>query len=226
MHTNQEILNMSEKFDYEKSQRMYDLLSGFNEIVLVSLLWIITSLPIFTIGVSSSAMYHVVMKSIRKKEGKVISEFLGFFSKNFKRIIIPSVLFVLVLFCLLIGLNISQENSKNSQAWGIAGYVYRLMILFLGMLGSMVFPTFTHSEDSGLKVMYTGAKLTVIHLFTSFTLALMILLVVIINSWMFVLLLITPALTTLIASMVLETYLIDEIESGHIGEKEIIHEHV
>jgi uncharacterized membrane protein YesL len=197
--------------EFEQNQKMFDIFSGFKDLVFASLIWIIASIPIITIGIATSSFYHVIMKSIRKKEGRVFKEFSRFFLKNFKRVSLTTLIFVIITLCVIIGFYISVTKSEESRLWNVFSYAYRLMILFIIMLGIFVFPCFTHSQERGLKILSIGLSLCIKHLFTSFTCAILVIIAVCITYYMPVLLLITPGLTTLIISMVLETYLNEEV---------------
>lgn len=59
-------------------------LSTLADLMLVNLLWILCSLPIITIGASTTACYYVCFRIIRG-EGSVIRDFLSSFKENFKQ---------------------------------------------------------------------------------------------------------------------------------------------
>ncbi|XCP86897.1 DUF624 domain-containing protein [Roseburia hominis] len=55
------------------------------QLVVLHVLWIIYSLPLFTIGASTTALYYACMKMIRTKEGYVHRNFHHAFKENFKQ---------------------------------------------------------------------------------------------------------------------------------------------
>ena len=55
------------------------------DIWLLNLMWVITSIPIFTIGASTTAMCYMSMKLAKGTEGYIISGFLKAFKSNFKK---------------------------------------------------------------------------------------------------------------------------------------------
>ncbi len=80
------------------------------DIVLLHFLWILCSLPLFTIGASTTALYYSCMKRIRTGEGYVSKNFFHAFKDNFKQatciwLLLLAVAFVLIL-DLRIGMNI------------------------------------------------------------------------------------------------------------------------
>ena len=54
-------------------------------IVVIHVLWVVYSLPIFTIGASTTALYYACMKMIRTNEGYVHRNFHHSFKQNFKQ---------------------------------------------------------------------------------------------------------------------------------------------
>ena len=65
------------------------LLSRFfylvGDIITLHFLWILCSLPIITIGASTTALYYSCMKRIRTKEGYPLKNFFSSFKINFKQ---------------------------------------------------------------------------------------------------------------------------------------------
>lgn len=55
------------------------------DIVLLHILWIICSLPIVTIGASTTALYSSCMKRIRRDEGYITGNFFRAFKSNFRQ---------------------------------------------------------------------------------------------------------------------------------------------
>lgn len=55
------------------------------DIFILNLLWLIFSLPIVTIGASTTALYYAIMKRHRRDEGYIHKNFLNSFKSNFKQ---------------------------------------------------------------------------------------------------------------------------------------------
>lgn len=71
-------------------------------VLMLSLLWILCSLPIITFGASSAAAYYAAAKVIRAGEGKLLSEFIHAFKCNFKQTAVFSAIYGLVLAIVLL----------------------------------------------------------------------------------------------------------------------------
>lgn len=64
---------------------LYRFLERAFDLVLLQLLWVICSLPVFTIGASTTALLTVTMRMARGEEGYVFKGFLKAFQENFKK---------------------------------------------------------------------------------------------------------------------------------------------
>ncbi|HUM83957.1 MAG TPA: DUF624 domain-containing protein [Lachnospiraceae bacterium] len=51
---------------------------------LLNFLWFLCSIPIFTIGASTTALFSVTLKMVKNEEGSVISQYFRAFKENFK----------------------------------------------------------------------------------------------------------------------------------------------
>ena len=76
---------------------LFRILGRIVDIFLLNLFWLICSIPIVTIGASTTALYYTAMKAIKLEEGYIAKRFFKSFKENFKQ----STLLWLV--CLLAG---------------------------------------------------------------------------------------------------------------------------
>ena len=71
------------------------------DVCWLNILWVLTSLPIITIGASTTALYYTSMKMIRNEAGYVSSDFFRSFKDNFKQSTIIWLLLLLVTMILV-----------------------------------------------------------------------------------------------------------------------------
>lgn len=64
------------------------------DFLLLSVLWLVFSLPVFTIGAASTALYYTARKVLRRDIGHITKEFLRCFKGNFRQ---ASVLWLILL---------------------------------------------------------------------------------------------------------------------------------
>ncbi|MDO4295732.1 MAG: DUF624 domain-containing protein [bacterium] len=108
------------------------------DLMLLNLLWILCSIPIVTMGASTTAVYYVTLKLVKDEEGYTARSFFKSFKENFKQSTIMWLIILVV--CVILGVDLRLYIS----AMGSGGNVQRAMaILFFSL--AVIF---------GLTVMY------------------------------------------------------------------------
>ncbi len=83
----------------EKESRFVKIFRTFGDIAALNALWLVFSIPMVTIGASTTALYSVTMKILENREGGIWKNFISAFKSNFKK---ATLAWVIVLFgCLL-----------------------------------------------------------------------------------------------------------------------------
>lgn len=85
-------------FNYDNP--VWRFIGKFWDVILLSILWMVCSIPIFTIGASTTAMYYVTLKLVRDEDGYTIRSFFKSFKENFKQSTIIWLIFLFVGFLL------------------------------------------------------------------------------------------------------------------------------
>lgn len=75
----------------------FRFMDKFVDCVLLNLFWIFSSLPIITIGASTTALYYTVVKALRNDHGSIRKEYWRAFRSNFKQATAIWLFFVLLL---------------------------------------------------------------------------------------------------------------------------------
>ena len=129
---------MAGLFNYENK-----LMTGLNKIcdcMMVSVLWCVLSIPIVTVGATTTALYYVVNKSIRHSRGYAYKEFFSAFKSNFKQ---STIVWLVNLALLLFGAYdcyiLYQLQGEISGANIIMAVIMALLI-FLIMWMTYVYP--------------------------------------------------------------------------------------
>ena len=71
-------------------------LSKMTDMVFLSVLWFVCSLPIITIGPATAAMYYITLKWARGEDVKLASGFFHAFKDNFKQGVVMNLIFLVV----------------------------------------------------------------------------------------------------------------------------------
>lgn len=143
--------------------------SLFADIVIISLLFIITSIPIITIGASSTAMYYVMTRRIYEKEAYVIKDYFKSFKENFKQATIISLIInsaLAVLIFNLLNINMITDNSKVGI---ILVVVYLFLLIECTIITLYVYPLLARFHYKTLDAIKTSLLLAHKHLPTTIT---------------------------------------------------------
>lgn len=87
----------------------YKFISRFWDIVKLNFLWLICSLPIITIGVSTIAAYTITLKMIENKEGYVARGFFKAFKANFRQGMAIGPISILFFVAVFLDFNLSDH---------------------------------------------------------------------------------------------------------------------
>ena len=70
-------------FSYDS--KFSQLLLKLSSSCVLNLIWFVCSLPIFTIGASTTALYYASLKLVRDEDNHIVSQFFRSFKENFKQ---------------------------------------------------------------------------------------------------------------------------------------------
>ena len=71
-------------FNYDNP--VWRFIGKFGDLIVLNILWIITSIPIVTIGASTTAMYYVTLKLVRDEDGYTIRSILDHLKRTLNRL--------------------------------------------------------------------------------------------------------------------------------------------
>lgn len=118
------------------------------ELVLLNVLWFVCSLPIFTIGASTCAVYEVTLHYALYEDPAVIRTFFGAFRKCFKKSVI--LFFIFLAAGTFLALDLWSAIQWNiSIRFLLIVLILSVCYFYLAVL-SHVFPVLTYF-DSGIK---------------------------------------------------------------------------
>ena len=103
----------------------FRFMSRISDLMILNFLWIVFSLPIITIGASTTALYDVTLKLVDETDGYLFRNFFKAFKESFKK---ATIIWSIILFAFfIIGVNLTFWVKYTS----IAGYIPMSFILFI-----------------------------------------------------------------------------------------------
>ena len=123
---------------FDPNGKMMELLWKPIHIMFLNLLWVLFSLPVVTIGASTTALYCVMLKMKNGLEGHLFREFWDAFRQNFRQSTIMWLLFIVTAFVFM------TDISFFLNMGGFMGTFFAMVFFGLGvvllMMGAYVFP--------------------------------------------------------------------------------------
>ncbi len=86
-------------FNYDNP--VWRFIGKFWDVFILNILWLVCSLPIITIGASTTAMYYVTLRLVRDEDGYTFRSFFHSFKQNFKQATIIWLIFLVAGIILL-----------------------------------------------------------------------------------------------------------------------------
>ena len=156
---------MGKMFNYDSP-----LIQSLNKIVdcvILSMIWLLFSIPVITFGASTSALYYTVNKVIRHNRSHIWREFFGAFKANFKQstiawFIVLVLAYVLGVDCIFL-YNMIQAGSLGD--WGLVPFA--VIALFAVMWAIYVFAYIARFTNSLKAIMQNSALFAIRHLLRS-----------------------------------------------------------
>ena len=131
------------------------------DIIVVNILFIICSIPIFTIGASMSAMYYTLLKKQRTGETVgIIKLFFKGFKDNFKKSTIAWLLFMLIAFVFSLDFNLfGKGGPQENKLMYYTSVIFFILICFIAIYLFPVISAFENTlKNLILQSIYMAAK--------------------------------------------------------------------
>lgn len=179
-------------------------MSRLADFVLLSLLWLLASLPLVTIIPSTASLYYACVKSLRKEHGTPVAEFKSFFAKNWKQGIGLSILYLILGG--LVGLNIYSVFHMDQSS--MLYHVYIVISLWIGLLFAFLsiylLAVFSRFEYKTVDFLKNSLFMAVRHTLTSLILCVISGVAIFLMFRFFVFLIVLPAVLAFVNSYGLE----------------------
>ncbi len=183
---------------------VFERLAKIFSLVILNFVWVIASLPVVTMGSASAALYHTVVKNVRRERGNM----LRCFAASFKRELLRGCALTLILACILAFLFVDYYCYPFFGEGTLMGVLYLLCVIGLAAFAALalpyVFPLLSRFELSTAQCLRYSLLMSVKYLHFSLILATLtigcVYAIVLVPYLLFVL----PAPLCLVSSLMLE----------------------
>lgn len=138
-------------------------LTKIADLMVLNILFCVTSIPLITIGASWTALCSVTLKMVRDEEGSVSRSYFRSFRQNFRQATLLWLGVLVVLALLVLDIRV-----LNGMAGGTAPGLLRVGVEILALLGIMVlqylFPSLAKFEASLADTLKNACMMALAHL--------------------------------------------------------------
>jgi len=116
--------------------KFFTLVENIAELFYLNVLWLLCSLPILTVGASTTALLYVLMKKKRGEEGYMTKDYFKAFRQNFLQSSIIWLILLLILSVTGTAFYISNRNAEGTSTaililLGIIASVFLLILIYV-----------------------------------------------------------------------------------------------
>ena len=115
---------------FSTDSKLYRFMSRLTDLLKLNLMWLLFSIPIVTIGISTIAAYTVALKLAEDHEGYIGREFLEAFASNWKQGLAMTFINAICIWALWLDYQVIITAEKNSLIFLIIGIISAYVFLF------------------------------------------------------------------------------------------------
>ena len=144
--------------------------NGINKVVYMtyaSALWFLFSLPVVTIGASTTALYYTIYKVVRNETGKVFEEFLRSFKSNFKQSTIVYAVFAAIVSVGLVDCFVLNMYLENGMLFKVSICIVLLLVIGTAMAAGYAFPYIARFENTTKLILINTIYILITHFIKS-----------------------------------------------------------
>ena len=147
--------------------KFYKYMTFFSDLVILTVLWTVCSLPIITAGAATTAMYYVLTRQLSDREGYVGKDFFKSFRQNFVQATFLTLISMGMGWIIYININNMQTSSFMFPVQFVLCYELIITMIY-------IFPVLSRFDNKVLGTIKAAFYMANRHLLTTFTCLLLI----------------------------------------------------
>ena len=150
-------------FNYDND--IWRFIGRLADIMVLNLLWIVFSLPLFSFGISTTALYYCTLKIVKDEDDGNIRMFLRSFKRNWKEGLVLWLILLPLLLILLLDHRFFTEVFKNNAVlcFFLRGITDALILLWCFVF-LYVWPLLSRYANSWQKTLVLALLMSIRHL--------------------------------------------------------------
>ena len=143
---------------FSPDSKFMEIFGRITDLVLLNLLFMITCLPIFTIGAATTALYTMCFQLMREEYSGIIKTYFKAFRDNFKQ---ATLLWMLLVLIIGPGLYYFYVLFSLDSLLRYLGFLFAILGLLSAMTASYVFPWISQFENNTAQALRNALILSV-----------------------------------------------------------------
>lgn len=143
---------------FSPDSKFMEIFGRITDLVLLNLLFMITCLPIFTIGAATTALYTMCFRLMREEYSGIIKTYFKAFQDNFRQ---ATLLWMLLVLIIGPGLYYFYVLFSLDSLLRYLGFLFVILGLLSAMTASYVFPWISQFENSTAQALRNALILSV-----------------------------------------------------------------
>lgn len=153
-----------------RSGKIFDGLSRLGDMFILNLIYVISCIPVITIGAATTALYYTTLKMAENQESYVWRDYWKAFKMNFRQATV--IWFIEFAACVAVILDFLIAGGLSTQLGTVIAIMTVIVAVFLALLGLYVFPLLARFENSIMKTMKNAVLIAIRHLPSTILIAL------------------------------------------------------
>ena len=151
-------------FNYDNP--VWRFIGKFGDLIILNVLWLVCSLPVFTIGASTTAVYYVTLKLARDDDGYTVRSFFKSFKENFKQA--TAIWLILLLAGVVLGVDLyffARLFNGSSTVKTVMLTVFLAISLVYAAIVMYIFPLQSRFYNPIKRTFFNAFFMSIRHLF-------------------------------------------------------------
>lgn len=142
--------------------RVMNFLSRLGDMFILNVLYLISCIPVVTIGAATTALYYNTLKMAENRESYVWREYWKAFRQNFKQ---ATIVWMILLACIFIlGSDVLLLGGMSKALGSVVALIVIVLGIFLIMMGVYVFPVLARFDNTVKNTFKNALIMAVRHL--------------------------------------------------------------
>ena len=142
--------------------RVMKFLSRLGDMFILNVLYLISCIPVVTIGAATTALYYNTLKMAENRESYVWREYWKAFRQNFKQ---ATIVWMILLACIFIlGSDVLLLGGMSKALGSVVALIVIVLGIFLIMMGVYVFPVLARFDNTVKNTFKNALIMAVRHL--------------------------------------------------------------